>query len=358
MPLEPVVQSGCGMGETELRPALHQVEGGSECSFSRLPGVRDRPEPGQIEMSVAQPVHRARRSGRRGQLVGDGIDSSRLERIKLLPVSGKVSTGCVMKLQGFRHKDPSRVMGWTPGFPIQRAADQSSVVMQRTTKLQLQLQSSTAEAALRKCPATGGIEQIPLMHQDAIHPEPGHFSPPAQTKSTPTAIPIPPLLRPMQTLLQPQPLTTPGPDQQTPLSPVRAVGCPPVVLKKSLLLRSPTTTPCGPQITARATAKRFNPRRSPGLQGVLPPCTAVMPHRMLSQSQTTVGLHACPKDLRLLGRLLLYRNFCLRFPGERSQSDPQSEGSGRLTRTARTDRARHWSASCRSMVSSCQDPGC
>ena len=213
MPLEPVIESGSGMGETELRPALHQVKGGSEGSFSRLPRVRDRPEPGQVEMSVAQPVHHARRSGRRGQPLGHGIDSRLFEGIKLLPVIGKLTTGGEMKLQSFRQQDPIRVMVWPPGFPIQRAADQSAVVMQRTAELQLQFQRRTGAAALRKCPATGGIEQISLVNKNTIHPEPGGFSPPAQTQPNPTAIAIPPLLRPMQSLLQTQPLTTPWPDQ-------------------------------------------------------------------------------------------------------------------------------------------------
>ncbi len=37
---------------------------------------------------------------------------------------------------------------------------------------------------------------------------------------------------------------------------------------------------------------------------------------MMALSQTPVGLHARPQDLRLLGRLLLYRDLRLWFSGE------------------------------------------
>ena len=326
MVLEPVVQGRRGMSEAELRPSLHQIQGRPEGALSGLPGVRHRPEPGQIQMGMTQPVHRTRRRSRSRQMLRHRLERCRLQGVELLPVRRQVTPGGVMQRQGFGQQQGvgRRLLG--TGFQVEHAADQGTVVMQRTAHLQLQVQRRSGPTALRQRPATGRIEEVAFMDEDAIHPEADRFGPPAQTQPDPTILFIPPGLRPAQLLLQAQPLTSPGPDQQTALNPVRPVDCAPILLNEPLLLRGPRSSPFGLQIPSGATAKRFNPLLSAGLKGGLPPGTAVMPHRMLSQSQTTVGLHARPQDLRLLGRLLLSGNFCLRLPGERSQPDPQPQG--------------------------------
>ena len=40
----------------QLREELHQVQSGVEGAFRRLPGVSNRPQPGQIQMSMPNPV--------------------------------------------------------------------------------------------------------------------------------------------------------------------------------------------------------------------------------------------------------------------------------------------------------------
>ena len=55
--LHPLIQSWSGMSKMQLRAEFHQLQGGAECAFSRLPGVRDRPQPGQVQMGMTDPVH-------------------------------------------------------------------------------------------------------------------------------------------------------------------------------------------------------------------------------------------------------------------------------------------------------------
>ena len=59
--LNPGVERRGGVGEVELREALHQGERRFKGAHSGLPGVGHRPQPGQIQMGVAQHLHRARR---------------------------------------------------------------------------------------------------------------------------------------------------------------------------------------------------------------------------------------------------------------------------------------------------------
>ena len=77
-----------------------------------------------------------------------------------------------------------------------------------------------------------------------------------------------------------------------------------------------TSMPKRQQIEAAATSKRFNPRQSLGLERGLHRDLTTLTHKMMALSQMPVGLHARPQDLRLLGRLLLHRDFRLRFSGE------------------------------------------
>ena len=193
------------------------------------------------------------------------------------------------------------------------------------------------------------------MHQHPINPETCRLRPPAQAQPSPVMACIRPGLRPNHGLLQPQPSTPPRPDQQFTGSPVRAIVLPPGLKDERLALQRVGTPPTRAQITARAAAKRFNPLRSCCLEGGVAPGTADMPHRMLSQTQTTVGLHARPQDLRLLGRLLLHRYFRVRLPGERSKPDPQPEGPRGLINQRISVRAAHWTAARSWRLPSCQD---
>ena len=71
--LQPGVKSGCGMAEMQLLEALDQIKGRGEGALGRLPGVGHRPEPGQIEVGMAQHMHPARRA-RRGLLLKPGLE--------------------------------------------------------------------------------------------------------------------------------------------------------------------------------------------------------------------------------------------------------------------------------------------
>ena len=57
--LDPGVEGGAGVGEVQLRVALHQRQGRFEGAHRRLPGVRHRPQPSQIQMGMAQHMEAA-----------------------------------------------------------------------------------------------------------------------------------------------------------------------------------------------------------------------------------------------------------------------------------------------------------
>ena len=69
------------MAEMELLEALQEAERRFEGPFRRLPGVRDRPEPGQIEMGMAEHLEPADRTGQHPLLL-QGLEtlSLRVER--------------------------------------------------------------------------------------------------------------------------------------------------------------------------------------------------------------------------------------------------------------------------------------
>ena len=76
------------MGEVEFWPALHQIQSGSKGALGRLPGVGHRPEPGEIQMGMAQPVNRTLRGRSRSQVMRHRIDGRRFQRIELVPSRG------------------------------------------------------------------------------------------------------------------------------------------------------------------------------------------------------------------------------------------------------------------------------
>ena len=57
---DPGVEGWRGVAEMELGVALHQAQGRLEGALRRPPGVRHRPEPGQIEVGVAEQVKAGR----------------------------------------------------------------------------------------------------------------------------------------------------------------------------------------------------------------------------------------------------------------------------------------------------------
>ena len=85
MPLQPRIESRRGMGEVEFWPALHQIQSGSKGALGRLRVVGHRPEPGEIQMGMAQPVNRTRRGRSRSQVMRHRVDGRRFQRIELVP---------------------------------------------------------------------------------------------------------------------------------------------------------------------------------------------------------------------------------------------------------------------------------
>ena len=57
MSFDPGVERWRGMGKVKLWPAFHQLQRRAEGPLRGLPGVRHRPQPGQIEMGMAEPMH-------------------------------------------------------------------------------------------------------------------------------------------------------------------------------------------------------------------------------------------------------------------------------------------------------------
>ncbi len=58
MAFHPGIESRGGVRKVQLRITLHQIESRTKGAFCRLPGVSHGPKPGEIEMGMAQPMHR------------------------------------------------------------------------------------------------------------------------------------------------------------------------------------------------------------------------------------------------------------------------------------------------------------
>ena len=152
--------------------------------------------------------------------------------IQLRPMRRQVSVRRQMQLQGRRQQRALGIGACGLRLQVEMAADQSSIVMQGAAELQHKIQCSPLTTTPRQRPATGGIEQIPLMHQHAIHPETHLLGPPAQHQPGTAGITVTPAIRPAQPLLKTQPLASPGPDQQAALGPVLPVRCSPAFVEK------------------------------------------------------------------------------------------------------------------------------
>ena len=140
--------------------------------------------------------------------------------IQICPMRWQVTIRRQMQFQGRWQQRALRIGACGPRLQVEMTADQSSVVMQRAAELQNKIERCPLTTAPRQRPATGGIEQIPLMNQHAIHPETHLLGPPAQYQPGTAGITGTPAIRPAQPLLKPQPLTSPRPDQQAAFGPV------------------------------------------------------------------------------------------------------------------------------------------
>ena len=213
MLLQPGIERRSGVGKPEIRPALHQLQSRAKGPLRRSPSIRDGPKPGQIQMGMAEPMHRPLAQRLRHQLLRNSLERRITLGIDLLPGLWQVTSCFEVQLQGLRQQRSSRILTGTAGFEIQPTADQRPVIMQGTAELQLNPELTSGQENLRQRPATGGVKQIALMHQEAIHPEARHLRPPAETQPNPVMTCIRPGLRPNHGLLESQPLTPPRPDQ-------------------------------------------------------------------------------------------------------------------------------------------------
>ena len=54
--LHPLIKRWSGVGKTQLGESIHQIESRAEGAFRRLPGIGHRPQPGQIQVGMTDPV--------------------------------------------------------------------------------------------------------------------------------------------------------------------------------------------------------------------------------------------------------------------------------------------------------------
>ena len=209
--LQPGVQRRGGMAEVERPVALHQLQGRGEGAFRRLPGVGHRPQPGQIEMGMAQHLQHPFPRG--------------------LVAAMRAAQGA-QRIGGRREQAVG--IGGIQGFQLDPALDQGTVVMQRTAQPQLQLQGLPLPPAGGQRPAAGGVEEITAVDGLPIHPQFGPVGPPAQRQAgtgdggaAGSARQVQPGLRAGGAQAEPAPLTAPRPDDQAPGGPVGPVGEPP-----------------------------------------------------------------------------------------------------------------------------------
>ena len=136
MTLQPFIQGRGRMSEMEFWPALQQLQGRAKGSLRGLPGVGDRPEPGQIQMGVTKPVHRSGCRLSTSQMVFHCIESLQGTGIQLLPLLRQTATGREVQLQCLREQDPIGIRCLATRLQIQTAADQSAVIVQRAAQLE------------------------------------------------------------------------------------------------------------------------------------------------------------------------------------------------------------------------------
>ena len=226
--LQPGVEGRGGVAEVQLGKALQQVEGGAEGALGGPPGVGHRPEPGQIEVGMAQHLHAAN--------AGTGWH-----------------TGLMAQALQLRHRrgEQAEGIGRIPGFEHHLTEDQGTVVVEGAAQPQLQLQRLPLPPAEGQLPAAGGVEEITGMHGLTSHPQLHRIGPPAQTQAGAGGIgaQMGPGGRPLQAQAQVPPEASAGPTHQPPRRPVGPVpGTPGMVQRGDRFAISTVAAPEGLEI--------------------------------------------------------------------------------------------------------------
>ena len=214
----------------------HQPQDRAESAFGGLPGVSYRPQPGQIEMGVTEPVQGTSGRCRLLQVRRHGQMRLCTPGIEVRPTRRQITARSQMQFQRRRDERAIRIGSTRLRLQIQVAADQSSIVMEWAAQFQRKMQRSPLATSVREGPAAGGIEEISLMNQHAVNPEPHPLGPPAQHQPRTTRSTVTPVVWPHQPLLKPKPLTPPWPDQQTTFGPIRAMRRSPGFIEKNTSL--------------------------------------------------------------------------------------------------------------------------
>ena len=200
--LQPGVEGRGGVAEVQLGKALQQVEGGAEGALGGPPGVRHWPEPGQIEVGMAQHLHAAN--------TGTGWHP-----------------GLTAQAHQLRHRrgEQAEGIGRILGLEHHLALDQGTVVVEGAAQPQLQLQRLPLPPGEGQLPAAGGVEEITGMHGHTCHPQLHRIGPPAQTQAGAGGIgsQLGPGGRQLQPQAQVPPEASAGPDHQPPRRPVGPV---------------------------------------------------------------------------------------------------------------------------------------
>ena len=171
---DPGVQSRGGVAEMELGMALHQAQHRLEGALRRPPGVRHRPEPGQIEMGVAQELKTALArpllglEGLKGRAetawpigrLGIGASQGRLQRSRRRLVAPGRPQG--HQFQGRACQQPLGI-GAIGGLQLQPALDQGAVVVAGAAQRKAEVEGFAPPPGLRQHPAAGGIKQVTAM---------------------------------------------------------------------------------------------------------------------------------------------------------------------------------------------------
>ena len=86
------------------------------------------------------------------------------------------------EVKGLGEKTPLGINSGHRRLPNQITGDQCAIVMTRTAQLQKHPQPFPVSPVNRQLPATTGVEQIPLMHENPVHPETHLVCPPTENK--------------------------------------------------------------------------------------------------------------------------------------------------------------------------------
>ena len=174
-----------------------------------------------------------------------------------------------MQLQRLRQEDRVLIRVYAVGLAIEPAVDQGAVIVQRTAQLQLQPQPAPA----RQRSGSGRRQAVSNRSPSCTR------TPSSQTRAASAHQLRHKRTRPPAPSLHPSGQRSrcsnrnhcrPRGQASKPRSAQSGRCCKHHALSEPILFRGAKTAPARPQIVARATAKRFNPLRSPGLQGGWP----------------------------------------------------------------------------------------